>query len=70
MEEIKEGEIVYAHITIKDEKSNIHELRNIVFSREWKCKYPLLEKDTYTRFLKQNNIKNNATIIDVKIITK
>ena len=70
MEQIKEGEIVYAHITVKDEKGSLHELRKIVFSREWKCKYPLLEKDVYTRFLKQNNIKTNATIVDIKIIER
>ena len=68
MEEIKVGEIVYATITVKDEKNKIHELRKVVFSREWKCEYPVLRQDLYSRFLKQNNVKTDCTIIDVSIL--
>ena len=68
MEEIKVGEIVYATITVEDEKNKTHELRKVVFSREWKCDYPILRKEVYTRFLSQNNVKTNCTDIDVKII--
>ena len=32
MEEIKVGEIVYATITVEDEKNKTHELRKVVFS--------------------------------------
>ena len=67
MEEIKEGEIVYATLSVKDEKEKIHELRKVVFSRNWKCNYPLLDQELYTRFLKQNNIKTSAEVISVDI---
>ena len=70
MEEIKRGEIVYAHITIKDQNNKIQELRKVVFSREWECKYPLLEQKLYRRFLKQHNIKTDVTIVDLRIIAK
>jgi hypothetical protein len=68
MEEIKVGEIVYATITVKDEKNKTHELRKVVFSREWESEYPILRQEVYTRFLKQNNIKTDCTIIDVIIL--
>jgi len=70
MEEIKEGEIVYASITVKDEKGKTQELRKVVFSRNWKCEYPLLTQDLYARFLKQNNIKTSCTVTDVKILAR
>jgi len=70
MEEIREGEIVYATITVKDDKNKIYELRKVVFSRDWKCKYPLLEQKSYSRFLKQNNIITDATVIDIEIIAR
>lgn len=70
MEEIKAGEIVYATITVNDIQNKTYELRKVVFSREWKCKYPLLEMEVYRRFLKQNNLKINVTIVDVKIIAR
>lgn len=68
MEEIKVGEIVYATITVKDEKNKTHELRKVVFSRQWESEYPILRQEVYTRFLKQNNIKKDCTIIDVIIL--
>ena len=68
MEEIKVGEIVYATITVKDEKNKTHELRKVVFSREWESEYPILRQEVYTRFLKQNNIKTDCTIIDIIIL--
>ena len=67
MEEIKEGEIVYATLSVKDKKEKIHELRKVVFSRNWKCNYPLLDQELYTRFLKQNNIKTSAEVTSVEI---
>ena len=70
MEEIKVGEIVYANITVNDIQNKTYELRKVVFSREWKCTYPLLEMEVYSRFLKQNNLKTNVTIIDVEIIAR
>ena len=70
MEEIKEGEIVYANIKVIDEKNKIHELRKVVFSRNWSCDYPILRKELYSRFLSQNNVKTDCTITDVKIIAR
>ena len=43
MDEINAGEIVYADITLLDEKDKKIELRKVVFSREWKCNFPHLE---------------------------
>ena len=57
MEEIKVGEIVYATITVKDEKNKTHELRKVVFSRQWESEYPILRQEVYTRFLKQGFMK-------------
>lgn len=70
MEEIKIGEIVYANITVEDEKNKTHELRKVVFSRDWQCDYPILRKEVYTRFLSQNNLKTNCTVTDVEIIAR
>ena len=70
MEEIKEGEIVYATFKVKDNDNKEHELRKVVFSREWKSEYPILRKEIYTRFLKQNGIKKDCTILDVKILAR
>ncbi len=70
MEEIKEGEIVYATFKIKDNDNKEHELRKVVFSREWKSEYPVLRKETYARFLKQNGIKKDCTILDIKILAR
>ena len=70
MEEINPGEIVYTDLFVKDQKEKIHELRKVVFSRNWKCQYPFLEYLEYTRFLKQHSIKSDVTIVDVKIITR
>tara|TARA_Y100001960_G_C14492535_1_gene737461 strand:- start:363 stop:659 length:297 start_codon:yes stop_codon:yes gene_type:complete len=70
MQDIAPGEIVYATITLKDEKNRIHELRKVIFSREWNCAFPLLDISIYGRFLKQNNLKNNATVVDVDIIAR
>ncbi|MDA9663573.1 hypothetical protein N9T80_00355 [bacterium] len=68
MEEINVGEIVYTTITLKDEKNKIHELRKVVFSRNWDCEYPILRKEHYSRFLTQNNVKkSDATVVDVII---
>ena len=57
MEDIKEGEIVYATFKVKDNNNKEYELRKVVFSREWKSEYPILRKEIYVRFLKQNGIK-------------
>ena len=70
MEEIKEGEIVYATLKVKDNNNKEYELRKIVFSREWKSEYPVLRKEIYARFLKQNGIKTDCTILDVKIFAR
>jgi len=70
MEEIKEGEIVYATFKVKDNDNKEHELRKVVFSREWKSEYPILRKEIYARFLKQNGIKSDCTILDVKILAR
>ncbi len=76
MEEIKEGEIVYATFKVKDNDNKEYELRKVVFSREWKSEYPLLKKELYNRFLKQNNVTKklagkdvvlDATVVDVVI---
>ena len=76
MEEIKEGEIVYATFKVKDNDNKEYEIRKVVFSREWKSEYPLLTKELYKRFLKQNNVTKkvdgkdvvlDATIVDVVI---
>ena len=70
MEDIKEGEIVYATFKVKDNNNKEYELRKVVFSREWKSEYPILRKDIYVRFLKQNGIKTDCTILDVKILAR
>ena len=70
MEEIKEGEIVYANFKVRDTENKEHELRKVVFSREWKSDYPILKKEIYFRFLKQNSIKTDCTILDVKILAR
>ena len=70
MEEIKEGEIVYATFKVRDNNNKEYELRKVVFSREWKCEYPILRKEIYSRFLKQNGIKTDCTIFDVKILAR
>ena len=70
MEEIKEGEIVYATFKVKDNDNKEHELRKVVFSREWKSEYPVLRKEIYARFLKQNGIKTDCTIFDLKILAR
>tara|TARA_Y100001968_G_C19397472_1_gene739153 strand:+ start:281 stop:577 length:297 start_codon:yes stop_codon:yes gene_type:complete len=70
MDEINAGEIVYADVTLLDEKDKKIELRKVVFSREWKCNFPHLETSHYHRFLKQNSIKGNAKIISLKILSR
>ena len=76
MEEINPGEIVYATISLRDVKNKLHELRKVVFSREWNCNYPHLDKKKYKRFLSQNGLVTNkgdvieAEVIDVKILAK
>ena len=70
MEEIKEGEIVYATFKVKDNNNKEYELRKVVFSREWKSEYPVLRKEIYARFLKQNGIKIDCTILDIKIFAR
>ena len=76
MEEIKHGEIVYATISLRDVKNKLHELRKVVFSREWNCNYPHLDKKNYKRFLSQNGLVTNkgdiieAEVIDVKILAR
>ena len=76
MEEIKEGEIVYATITLKDTRNKIHELRKVVFSRVWDCGYPHLDHLNYRRFLSQNGLVNSkgdiieAEVIDTKILAR
>jgi len=70
MEKIEVGEIVYATITVKDEKNKVHELRKVVFSREWESEYPILRRKVYTRFLNQNNVKTDCTITDIKILAR
>ena len=73
MEEVKVGEIVYATITLKDTRNKMHELRKVVFSRQWKCSYPHLDHQCYRRFLTQNGLVTSkgeiieAEVIDVKI---
>ena len=73
MEEIKVGEIVYATITLKDTRNRIHEIRKVVFSREWECAYPYLDSLNYRRFLSQNRLLTSkgdiieAEVIDTKI---
>ena len=76
MEEIKEGEIVYVTLKLRDNNNKEHELRKVVFSREWKSEYPFLSKEIYNRFLKQNNVTKkidgkdvvlDATVFDVVI---
>ena len=67
MEEIKVGEIVYSTITLKDTRNKIHELRKIVFSREWDCDYPHLDNLNYRRFLSQNGlITSKGDIIEAQ----
>ena len=70
MEEIKEGEIVYATFKVKDNDNKEYELRKVVFSREWKSEYPILRKEIYARFLKQNGIKKDCIILDIKILAR
>ena len=70
MEEIKEGEIVYANFKVKDNNNKEYELRKVVFSREWKSEYPILRKEIYVRFLKQNGKKTECTILEVKILAR
>ena len=76
MEEINVGEIVYATISLRDVKNKFHDLRKVVFSREWNCNYPHLDKRNYKRFLSQNGLVNNkgdiieAEVIDVKILAR
>ena len=74
MEEIKEGEIVYCTLILRDSNNNEYELRKIVFSREWQSEYPFLSQKIYNRFLKQNNVTKkvdgklivlDATVVDV-----
>ena len=62
MEEIKAGEIVYATISIKDTTNKIHELRKVVFSREWDCSFPHLDQLNYRRFLSQNGLLSSKVI--------
>ena len=69
MEEIKTGEIVYATITLKDTRNKIHEIRKVVFSREWECDYPYLDNLNYRRFLSQNGlITSKGDIIEAEVI--
>ena len=76
MEEIKTGEIVYATITLKDTRNKIHEIRKVVFSREWDCDYPYLDNLNYRRFLSQNGLITSkgdiieAEVIDIKILAR
>jgi len=76
MEEIKAGEIVYATISIKDTTNKIHELRKVVFSREWDCSFPHLDQLNYRRFLSQNGLLSSkgdiieAEVIDIKILAR
>ena len=76
MEEIKTGEIVYATITLKDTRNKIHEIRKVVFSREWECDYPYLDNLNYRRFLSQNGLITSkgdiieAEVIDIKILAR
>ncbi len=70
MEEIKEGEIVYATFKVKDNNNKEYELRKVVFSREWKSEYPIIRKEIYTRFLKPNGIKKDCSILDVTILAR
>ena len=70
MDKIEAGEIEYATITVRDVKNLNHEIRKVVFSREWKCEYPILRKDIYSRFLTQNKILTDCEIVDVKIIAR
>ena len=70
MDNISPGEIVYANVTIQDEKEKIHELRKVVFSRNWECQYPILTRSEYSRFLNQNNFKSDVKLIDLHVITR
>tara|TARA_B100000902_G_scaffold149672_1_gene146241 strand:+ start:6078 stop:6392 length:315 start_codon:yes stop_codon:yes gene_type:complete len=74
MNTVKKGEIVYADIKLISINNVEYELKKVVFSRQWECDFPVLNKDKYSRFLRQNRIvdkKNNiieSKIVDIQII--
>lgn len=67
MDKIDKGEIVYADLILKDKNQCIYNLKKVVFSRDWKCDFPVLKKDVYKRFLKQHNIPIDVEVVELNI---
>jgi hypothetical protein len=78
MDNLEPGEIVYCDITYEYEKIFRRKkakeqaiLTNIVFGREYKCDYPLLDYEIYKRDIKKINRKKpiecSVKVVDLHI---